>query len=214
MGRSRSMAFLDLRVVVRVALVVIVVSGLDNATGLADSDGWENLPPANLQECNSLERAQIVAVPIAHRSEALAKLQDVAIVELATSELQTIVDLPAGTTASIVNQIKNEIARLSEQRRAALESHQGSWSAADQQQLDRLTTTIADPTMSYLRPFLVRAVAKYEGTGQFSGSICGENLVVVHGSLGDSIPPSIHVPVVVFLKKKAMKVYAGWQMAR
>jgi hypothetical protein len=195
----------------------MVVCSVDDGASRADptgADGWENPPPADLRECISIDRSLIFAVPIAGRPEAIARLESGAIVELMAPELHALLDLPAGTTGFGVDQIKNEIGRLKEQRRVALESHQGSWSTADQQRLDRLTTTMSDPTTSNLRPFLVRAVAKFEGTGAFFGSICGENLIILHGSLGYTSPPSIHMPVIVFLQKKPMTVYAGWQMAR
>jgi hypothetical protein len=216
MSRSILSAFLNLGVVVRVALAVIVVCSVDDGTSRADptgAAGWEN-PPADLPECTSIDRSLIFAVPIAGRPEAIARLENVAIVEITAPQLHALLDLPAGTNGFGADQIKNEIGRLREQRRVALENHQGSWSTADRQRLDRLTTTMSDPTTSNLRPFLVRAVAKFEGTGAFFGSICGENLVILHGSLGYSIPPSIHVPVIVFLQKKPMTVYAGWRMVR
>jgi hypothetical protein len=64
-----------------------------------------------------------------------------------------------------------------------------------------------------LRPFLVRAVAKYEGTGAFEADMCGTSLPIVHGSLGHSTPPSIRAPIVVFLPNLPAKVYVSWQMA-
>jgi hypothetical protein len=94
-----------------------------------------------------------------------------------------------------------------------VENHQGSWSADDQQRLDLLAKTMSDAAGSNLRPFLVRAVAKHEATGAFFASVCGESLVMVHGSLGHSTPPSIRVPVIVFLQKRPAAVYVGWQMA-
>jgi hypothetical protein len=213
MSRSRLSTSLNLRVVARVALVVLVVSSIDDGASRAEptgADGWENPPRADLHECASIDRSLIFAVQFARRPEAIARLENVAIVELTIPELDDL-DVPVRTG---VDQIKSEIGRLRERRRAALEDHQGSWSIADQQRLDRLTTTMSDPTTPNLRPFLVCAVAKNEGTGGFFASICGENLEIIHGSLCYSIPPSIRVPVVIFLQKKPVTVYAGWQMAR
>src|SRR5262249_33814371 len=155
MSRSRLSIFLNLRVIVGAALVAIVVSNVR----AAGADGWENPPPAGLPECTSVDRSLVFAVPIALRREAIARLENVTIVELTAPALGAVLDLPVGTTLSGVDPIKNEIERLREQRRAALENHQGSWSIADQQRLDRLWTIMSDPITSNLRPFLVRAVA-------------------------------------------------------
>jgi hypothetical protein len=216
MKRSRFSNLLALRSVARIALALIIVSALGSGAVVASPEGtdaWESPPPASLHDCSSINGSLVVPVPMAHRSDAISRLKNVALVELTPPGVQALLDLPAGIPWSGVDQLKKESERLKKQRREALENHQGSWNGVAQQQLDSVTKTLSDPTTSSLRPFLVRAVVKNEGTDGFFASVCDESLVVVHGSLGHSTPPSIRAPVIVILQKKPSVVYVDWQMA-
>jgi hypothetical protein len=95
--------------------------------GSAGTDAWENFPPAGLGQCTDIDYPLIIAVPVAQRPKAIARLESDAIVELTAPEVIAALDLPAGTTLSGVDLIKKEIERLRERRRAELENQQGSW---------------------------------------------------------------------------------------
>jgi hypothetical protein len=117
-----------------------------------------------LQGCNVIDSALIAPVPVAHRPEAITKLENVAITELDQNQALAILDRPSDASISAASRIKAAIAELEDERRSALEDRIGSWTRADQKRLDTLHRLDADPVTAALRPFLVRAVAKYEGT--------------------------------------------------
>jgi hypothetical protein len=178
-----------------------------------ETNSWEGQPPDSLQDCKPIEPALIVAIPIAHRSEAIAQLESVSIIELDQSRLTALLDLTPDTSASAPAWIKAAIGSLNQKRRSELEDHVGGWTQADQNHLDRLQTLQADPLTATLKPFLVRAVAKNEATGGFYVSSCRDSLAVSHVSLGHSVPTSKRLPIIVFLKRAPTRVYVGWQMA-
>lgn len=177
-------------------------------------DTWENDRPDGLQGCKVIERALIAPVPVGHRPEAIAKLENVAITELDQGQTSALLDLPSDANISGAGRIKAAIAMLEERRRSVLEHRIGSWTRADQKRLDGLYRIDADPATAALRPFLVRAVAKYEGTGGFFANACENDLVIGHLSLGPSVPPSRRLPVVVFLDRAPARVFNVWAMAR
>jgi hypothetical protein len=166
-----------------------------------------------LQGCNVIDAALIAPVPVAHRPEAIAELENVAITELDQGQMLTLLDLPSDPSTSGASRINAAIAILEEQRRIALEDRIGSWPRAYQERLDGLHHLDADPSTATLRPFLVRAVAKNEGSGAFSASACKDGLVIYHGSLGHWVPPSTRLPIVVFLDHVPARVFISWWMA-
>jgi hypothetical protein len=73
---------------------------------------------------------------------------------------------------------------------------------------------LADTPANTPRPFLVRAIVKNEVAGRFDVTACADGLHVIHASLGQDIPPSTRLPIVVFLDRRPATVYVEWQMAR
>jgi len=61
--------------------------------------------------------------------------------------------------------------------------------------------------------FLVRAVYLNRGTGKFTVSLSGRNLLVEHGSLGHSAVPMKRQALVVRLRQKPDVVYVSYSMA-
>lgn len=53
-----------------------------------------------------------------------------------------------------------------------------------------------------LYPYLLKAKAYFEGTGVFIVNLRGNQLSVLHGSLGHSTPPIHNVAVVIFLERE------------
>jgi len=198
------------------ALIVLLVAliagpGYGQVPG---PDGWENRRPNGLRGCNVIDPALIAPVPLAHRQEAIAKLEDIAITALDQRQASALLDLPSDASSSGAGRIKTAIAMLEELQRSVLEHRIGSWSRADQKRLDGLHRRDIDPATAALRPFLVRAIAKYEGTGGFFAYDCEDGLVIDHGSLGGSVPPSRRLPVVVFLDRAPARVFVVWTIAR
>ena len=64
------------------------------------------------------------------------------------------------------------------------------------------------------RPFLVRGLVGFEGTGRFSVYRLGDDLVVLHGSLGSSMPRPKRRPLVVWLPKEPTHVYVDINVAQ
>lgn len=62
-------------------------------------------------------------------------------------------------------------------------------------------------------PYLVRAAGKNALAGTFEAQLCGDVLWVSHRSLGRDIPPSIRLPVVVFLDRPPARVFVSVSMA-
>lgn len=63
-----------------------------------------------------------------------------------------------------------------------------------------------------LRPFLVRAVAKND-VPVFLAYVCDDLLVVQHGSLGRSTPPSRRAPLVILLDRLPAHTAVLWSIA-
>jgi hypothetical protein len=63
------------------------------------------------------------------------------------------------------------------------------------------------------KPYLVRATAKNEATGVFYAQVCGGALWISHHSLGRDIPPSVRLPVVVFLDRPPTRLFVSVGMA-
>lgn len=63
-----------------------------------------------------------------------------------------------------------------------------------------------------LSPFLVRAVAKNDAP-TFLAYVCGDLLVVLHGSLGRSTPPSRRAPLVILLDRLPAQTAVLWEIA-
>ena len=64
-----------------------------------------------------------------------------------------------------------------------------------------------------LKPYLVRGLYLYEGTGAFSVYFRDTTLWVAHGSLGKHAVPMKRRPLVVFLEHAPTKVYVSVWMA-
>jgi hypothetical protein len=200
----------------KLALALFVAGSVGGGADIAkaaDPDDWENPPPASLHDCSSIDESLVVPVPLAQRSEATGRLDDVTLVELTPKEVLAFLGSTPEAGSSGLDRIRKAAERLKEQRREELEDHHGSWSISDQQRFDNLSKMMTDRSASDLRPYLVRAVAKNEGTGAFLASLCGEGLEIIHVSLGHSTPPTVRAPVIVFLQTKPAAIYAGWSMA-
>jgi len=177
-------------------------------------DSWESrAPTSELQDCISIDSALIVPVAVRHRAEAIARLDNTSFIGLNHREVSELLDIPVDAPASGAERIRAAIVALEKRRRSELEDHVGSWSLADQDRLARLQHLAVDPGSAALTPFLVRGVAKYEGTGAFMATVCRDSLIISHGSLGHTEPRSTRLPVIVFLLRAPDHLYVEWEMA-
>jgi len=191
----------------------------DGRLEVADrADSWEGDPAHRPDDstCSTVERALVVPVASSARGDAIARLETLPVIALdgaAAAKLLDPQEAAVRENASASELIRLAIARLGEQKRRQLDQHIGGWSLADQKRLDELKKLGSSSEISALQPFLVRAVAKNELTGGFVARLCSDALHITHWSLGNSTPPSIRLPVVVFLERAPRGVYADWGMA-
>lgn len=175
------------------------------------SDPWEHRPPRNFdyKSCSTINQDLIVPVITAKRQKAVALLENVQIIPLDDENSSEF----GGTQNSSASKlIGARIAQMERQRDLAINEHKGSWSRTSQMQLDELLALSRN--LPALTAFLVRAVVKNEATGLFGAKLCGTSLFVSHLSLGDTVPKSTRVPILVFLDHSPSDVYVTTGMAR
>jgi hypothetical protein len=63
------------------------------------------------------------------------------------------------------------------------------------------------------KPYLVRATAKNAVAGAFEARLCAGVLWISHRSLGRDIPPSVRLPVVVYLDRPPTRLFVSVSMA-
>lgn len=162
-------------------------------------------------QCYGIEGELVIPVAVARRSEAIALLEFSPIAPLDTVQAARFTG-SEGQSLTAQKLVKDSIVRLTAEKERVLSTRTGSWAGQEARlvQLERLETS---SSLAMLQPFLVRGVAKNERTGGFGASWCGNDLVVAHLSLGAE-PPTMRIPIVVFLEKVPAGVYVTWAMAR
>ena len=188
---------------------IVVVSVLSliaaSCTQTPSPDLWEGLPisPAEMKLCHPVPRQLVVPVSNARRPEAMPLL--------AHDEAITLTDVQAASLIEQTVPTGGLAGRLIDQAVTDLNARGGGFSTKDE--LADLDLFRTEHRLSALRPYLTRAIAKFEGTGAFTADDCGAVLNIIHGSLGHSTPPSTRVPVVVFLDHLPKRVHAAWSIA-
>jgi hypothetical protein len=176
--------------------------------GMGLNDSWEatGVSKPNPDSCREIDPVLVVPVPRTARAEAIADLGSSSIVSLSPGDSSRFLQSPGGQAPhfgiTAENLVNSEIDRLLKRKDIAVTQRTESWSRADQNRLDDLIKLSKSPGLSGLRPFLVRAIAKYESTGGFFVSLCQDVLWISHGSLGTSDTVSTRVPIVVFLDSR------------
>src|SRR5262245_26509797 len=100
-----------MRVAATAALTVPLVA-LIARPGYGEAPGWdarESSRPDGLRGCNDIDHALIAPVPVAHRPEAIAKLESVTITELDHRQASALLDLPSDASTSGAGRIKAAI---------------------------------------------------------------------------------------------------------
>jgi hypothetical protein len=187
--------------------------GVDDPT-VADS--WE-VPAtsfASAEGCYLIEPPLVRAVNAVLRSESTATLAAAPIVKLTDEEAARLIGAePLEDSALAASLMQSYLDEMRSRKHRAEVERRDSWSVADETEFDALSARYAAGSYRAYRPYLVRAVAKHEGTGAFYAELCGRDLRVVHGSLGRSTPPSTKVPLVIFLNEQPDRVLATWSIA-
>jgi hypothetical protein len=180
------------------------------------ADAWEVPSPtvADDADCTLVEPPLIGAVHTSLRAQSTAALADVPVVELTEGEAARLIAAPRQNDAPLAPiLLANFLDEMRERKHRAEVESRDSWSVADENELVALSARYAAGGHRSYRPYLVRAVAKHEGTGGFYAKMCGRDLHVSHGSLGRTIPPSTRVPLVIYLNRQPDRVFATWSIA-
>lgn len=175
-------------------------------------DSWEEVhPPRNFdyKPCLSVASDAIVPVIGEKAEKAIALLERSASVSLDNDDLS---EFTGVRNSSVPMLIKSRVEQLENQRAIVLRERKGSWGGGDEMRLVELERL--QSSLGRLKAFLVRAVAKNEATGSFSALSCSDALFVSHISLGETVPKSVRVPILVFLERAPANVYLTTAMAR
>lgn len=188
----------------------------EDATKRPLADSWEDsgAPLADSQGCSLIPPPLIHVVSLSYRYQSIATLAETSIVKLTEAEAARLMggggQIAASSATGLVASFLDEM--RARKRRARVE-RRDSWSIADEGELAALSARYAAAEFRPFKPYLVRAVAKHEGTGAFSADMCGRSLHIQHGSLGRTTPPSTRVPLVIFLSQQPTQVFATWSIA-
>ena len=155
-------------------------------------------PAAAAPACQDIPDPFVSAVPPPTRPQAFRQLHTVDIVALTDAQAAALLNEPTGPLPLARRHLNRAIADLKHQRREEMVFQRGGWSQEDEADLTALTHLPA-ASVARLRPFLVRAVIGFEGTGHFGAQLCGDELDITHDSLGHSTPKPTPGAVIVFL---------------
>jgi len=180
------------------------------------ADPWESESVHNFDRTNcapSLTSSIIVIpVPLQMRSHAIESLISRPMVRLDEQTAAQFLKTDALNEGdNLAMQIRRyEIAEMKAKKRLQQEKQIGGWSVYEEKSLEEKERSLSD--MAFLKPYLIRAVAKHEQTGSFSALVCGDVLEITHGSLGRFIPQSTRLPVIVFLPDDPQAVSIRWSI--
>ena len=194
----------------------VICASLNLAHGQSRApDSWEtDSPPTPFgSSCHAIEPDLIVPVAKAAQTEAMELLGRLSSFPLNTSDVSRFTDEQDGD-GSAAARVAAAILRLQQEKERVLRTRIGSWGGASELRLIELERLQTSARLSSLRPFVVRGVAGFELTGGFNASWCGDDLSVLHISLGASRPSATRVPVVIYLEKRPARVLVGFSVAR
>jgi hypothetical protein len=180
------------------------------------ADAWEVTigHTVNWDDCKPVEPPLVRPLNAQSRGEGVAMLRDVSFIEVTDAEGARLTG--AGKQSHATNAerlISNYLDEMRVKKRRATVERRGSWSLEDENEFAFISRRSAAEAYRGYKPYLVRAIAKNEGTGTFYVYICGDDLEITHGSLGHSVPQSQRVPLVIYLKRQPQRVFAAWAMA-
>jgi hypothetical protein len=161
----------------------------------------ETFDPGDVPIYNS----RIFRVPDEGQAQALALLRDKEFAGISTASLETLFPMKEFRPQEMLFAQASAADAYAEQREteAAIPFFANSrgWMLSEakaHRDLARYTRSLSPN----LHPYLVKARAYFEGTGAFIAYLRGNELSVLHGSLGHSTPPIHDVAIVVFLERE------------
>lgn len=176
------------------------------------ADAWEKVMSANVDRrtCFEVSRELIVQVIPEMRQEALVLLELEPSIPLDVQSASRLIGPQKATISELIDAL---LWQLENKRIRFVREKKGNWTGFDEGRVDELQAMKRNH--QDLFPYLVRSVAKNESTGGFGARVCAQDtLLVTHFSLGHFVPPSVRVPLVIFLSRAPKAVYAVTGMAR
>lgn len=153
-----------------------------------------------------------------HREEGVAMLSEATSRELTDAEAARLLGIERREGQPLaVTVFERFLEEMRQRKHRAEVERRDSWSLADQQEFERLSTRLATGDQLAYRPYIVRAVSKFGdghgGAPTMYGDLCGDDLHLVALVFSYTIPPSVAVPTIVFLPRPPIRVVATVQVA-
>ncbi|HEV7658235.1 MAG TPA: hypothetical protein VGO55_00160 [Allosphingosinicella sp.] len=190
------------------AAVPVAVLGRSN-------DPWEGDPaqnPRTRRQCDNsydwVEKSncrQITGAAVAVR-----RLERAPVIPLTDGEAAVLLGLGSNRSGAAAGLFDAWMAGQRAIRARVIEQGHGSWSLADQRDLDALLAIRNGPRLRDFRPYLVRGLTDGRLRGDFSMQICGTTLVVMHMATGRMHLPPDRAAFVVFLGQAPDEAFISW----
>ena len=184
--------------------------------------GWETFlgdVQMDRRDCAEIEQWRIQPLNPPQRQIGVTRLANVPFLRVSEPEAARLIGATYRRGRPLaVTILEGQVAEMRARKRRAMVEHRDSWSVADQQELDRIIAHLGTPALRRLRPWLVRAVAKFGdghgGAPSMFGSFCGgAELHLNTLTFSYTIPPSERVPAIVFLERPPARVVASVMVA-
>jgi hypothetical protein len=147
--------------------------------------------------------------------QAIRHLAHRAIAPLSDHDAARLLDLhlDAGESAAATF-FAGVIARMNKTRSDELDHQVGSWSLADQSDLDGMVALVTSPRVRDFHPYLVRALVKEGDRSDFMISTCGDAVqIVTDFDLDAAAASALHpekAAVILFLNQPPSSARIGW----
>jgi hypothetical protein len=204
-------------------LLFVLAAGINGMPGqhghafAADGDLWKTEYVACPRK-NEISR-RILPVPDSMLIEAVRLLESTSVVPLSMGEVAILLPgqlvEPNARLEAEIREAKKEAQKLEDMARrspvdnAILDNKQ--WEAMARELRADIETL--QRAFGRLKPYLVRGVVGFEGTGSFTGYVQGKELWIIHGSLGRGAPTLRRRPVVVLLEEQPATVHVWASVA-
>ena len=146
---------------------------------------------------------------------AIRRLSHTPVTPLGDLEAAALLGIGVSSSGSVASSFfARAIERMNKTRSDALDHQIGSWSLADQQDLEAMNALVSGPRIKGLHPYLARALAKAPLRSGFAIWICGDSVeVITEFSL--PAPNAIalmpdRAAIVLFLDHAPRTVWLGW----
>ena len=178
--------------------------------------GFPSQPPWNDKEQNQIHKQRLLPVPDAHLDEAIALLAHAEVIEIDLPKARQMLDKPHLVPDKLLKLAMSEAKAEADKREGEAKDPFFATHAKmflEDAQKYRSSAKAAEELLGKTKPYLVRAVVLWEGTGSFDAYWKDSSLWIHHGCLGRTAAPMKRRPLVIFLDKKPKSVYNNVSMA-